>query len=807
MDVDFLMIADIEQEIGPLVEWYFSGYQFVFDLMPLVTDKFVVAFPVFVLVLIVTLSGRRWLAPWARYALWSIVLVRLVLPVSIISPVSVQTVWSAINVQQFRDPDLIVLRLLSVGNLPVLESSTLSTPNYGSVPSTPTLILNSLGVNLLTSFQALLIGGSILVAGGMLIAFVRTMHWMRNGSPCSEQRHLDLVDEGRRHFGIRACVRLLMVPQLRCPATFDWFGPSILLPEIFSCMTASERRNVLWHGLARIRRGDSGASLLLAVVRLLHSWNPLFGWTQHRWMIERELACDEMVIRHLGDDKRDEYVQTLVRFKDHRPKRSWSLFGADAPGFVMLVGANSTLQRRIDRLMKQGNWRDEISASKRDAEVVAESVSVCPQADKARSRTDKFEGRWQYWLSSCVVWTLAVTGLTDAAKIPIKEMPIDLPAGTIWHPSNSVQQVSEADEIRTYDLKECIKHLRKDEPYYTDESAAEWLRQSIDGMLHPIASTNSVDSSITKPDPQSMVAGTQSAPAEPITSANSLDVATNAPPEGKQSRCQLLDGQLTVRATPSQHDQISRVVAGWSAHGQKQITIEIRRTQTLADLSKLLPVTGGHVINSDFTNPSFDPLAAGSPTTFPQSTAIHAVQSPMPVFVRVLTSPELKFLMVESQPQLKGARVSCLFAPKVTIFEGSTATVTDGRIRPFATGFFTTESGSLESQVSTLDEGFRISVFAFVESEKTHLRVSCRLPEIVDVQTRKLQMESKELNIQVPQLRETTIESTAVLDCDETLILVPLERDRLGNLTLLLITPRIIDTTEIVEELNELPRY
>src|SRR4051812_28947940 len=47
--------------------------------------------PIFVIVLAMTTFGRRWLAPWARQALWSLVLVRLLLPVSFGSPLSLQT--------------------------------------------------------------------------------------------------------------------------------------------------------------------------------------------------------------------------------------------------------------------------------------------------------------------------------------------------------------------------------------------------------------------------------------------------------------------------------------------------------------------------------------------------------------------------------------------------------------------------------------------------------------------------------------------------------------------------------------------
>lgn len=51
--------------------------------------------PLFVIVLAITGLGRRWLAPWARQTLWSLVLIRLLLPVSFGSPASLQptAIW------------------------------------------------------------------------------------------------------------------------------------------------------------------------------------------------------------------------------------------------------------------------------------------------------------------------------------------------------------------------------------------------------------------------------------------------------------------------------------------------------------------------------------------------------------------------------------------------------------------------------------------------------------------------------------------------------------------------------------------
>ena len=77
-------------------------------------------------------------------------------------------------------------------------------------------------------------------------------------------------------------------------------------------------------------------------------------------------------------------------------------------------------------------------------------------------------------------------------------------------------------------------------------------------------------------------------------------------------------------------------------------------------------------------------------------------------------------------------------------------------------------------------------------SDTVHLNVACKISSVLDVRTRKFRSETGEFQLQIPEQQESVFQSNVVLDDGHTLVLVPLERNSQGLLTLLLITPRII---------------
>ena len=107
-----------------------------------------------------------------------------------------------------------------------------------------------------------------------------------------------LLDDCCQLMHVRRVPRLQVAPANSGPALIGIWRPKLLLPvcviENFDCR---ELRQILLHELAHLKRGDVAMNYLLAVLHAIHWFNPLIWLAAARIRAERELACDEAVLR------------------------------------------------------------------------------------------------------------------------------------------------------------------------------------------------------------------------------------------------------------------------------------------------------------------------------------------------------------------------------------------------------------------------------------------------------------------------------------------------------------------------------
>jgi bla regulator protein BlaR1 len=103
---------------------------------------------------------------------------------------------------------------------------------------------------------------------------------------------------------IAAPVDVRSSPGLLEPGVVGLFRPVLLLPAgIVERLTPSELEAVLAHELCHIRRRDNLTSAIHMIVEAVFWFHPLVWWIGARLVEERELACDEEVLR-LGSEPR-----------------------------------------------------------------------------------------------------------------------------------------------------------------------------------------------------------------------------------------------------------------------------------------------------------------------------------------------------------------------------------------------------------------------------------------------------------------------------------------------------------------------
>ncbi|HEX6503147.1 MAG TPA: M56 family metallopeptidase [Terriglobales bacterium] len=92
-------------------------------------------------------------------------------------------------------------------------------------------------------------------------------------------------------------VVLLRSQSARVPMAVGFFQPAVILPDwILSELSSPELSAVLLHEFAHLRRWDDWTNLFQKILQALFFFHPALWWVDRRLALEREIACDDMVI-------------------------------------------------------------------------------------------------------------------------------------------------------------------------------------------------------------------------------------------------------------------------------------------------------------------------------------------------------------------------------------------------------------------------------------------------------------------------------------------------------------------------------
>lgn len=145
--------------------------------------------------------------------------------------------------------------------------------------------------------------------------------------------------------------RVLLSAEVEIPLTWGVLRPVVVLPAEYCTWPARERRWVLLHEAAHLRRRDPAVNLLAQVVCALEWPNPLAWWASRRLRLESERAADDRVLA-LGAEPTG-YARLLFSFAERLARRrSPAPAMADRAGLGARLRAildAGTARRRLDR--------------------------------------------------------------------------------------------------------------------------------------------------------------------------------------------------------------------------------------------------------------------------------------------------------------------------------------------------------------------------------------------------------------------------------------------------------------------------
>jgi hypothetical protein len=163
-----------------------------------------------------------------------------------------------------------------------------------------------------------------------------------------------------------------------CPSVIGFFSPRVLIPEeMFGRLTAPEMEQIVLHEMGHLRRGDDWVNLLQKLGLVLFPLNPVLMWIERRLCFERELACDEDVLRQTRAPKA--YATCLMSLAERR---------LDRKAVSLSLGAwerQSELTRRVHSILRRGEGMSRTQARVALGAIVlslmggATELSRCPR--------------------------------------------------------------------------------------------------------------------------------------------------------------------------------------------------------------------------------------------------------------------------------------------------------------------------------------------------------------------------------------------------------------------------------------------
>lgn len=292
-------------------------------------------------ILILVIAGLRQLlkgkiAPGFQYALWLLVLVRLLVPGSLTaSPISVENLLP-------RETESRTAVLEPVhenvywNDAATVEREALAEYQYqNAIPDSAAAAAPEPDPEPF-DWERLLLG--VWIAGMILSGLILLGS---NLSFCLRLRR------SRKRLNLELPLPVYEAEGLPSPCLFGLLKPTVYVPASYAA-DQQAMAHILAHERSHYRHGDHIWSLLRGVALCIHWYNPLVWLAAVLSKQDAELACDAAAIRTLGEDQRLPYGRTLLKLIASRPRPADLLTCA-----TTMISGKRSLKQRITYIAKK----------------------------------------------------------------------------------------------------------------------------------------------------------------------------------------------------------------------------------------------------------------------------------------------------------------------------------------------------------------------------------------------------------------------------------------------------------------------
>lgn len=251
-----------------------------------------------------------------QYAMWILILIRLIMPALPESPFSI---FNVVPVSFNRPPVVSAIdnfdydQYLTEGLDEKATESVQGNKNYRYLGSNITI--NNAMVPASTIKLTFIIWdiGVILGIIYIVMSYILCLKKINKCKLIEDKNIIDILKKCKSDMHIKRNIAIVQGSNIKSPAIFSLFKPKILIPlNIIENMSDNDIRNIFLHELSHYKRKDMFINYIIRIINVIHWFNPLIWYFINELKKDMELSCDQFALCYVKSDKLKDYGYTMI---------------------------------------------------------------------------------------------------------------------------------------------------------------------------------------------------------------------------------------------------------------------------------------------------------------------------------------------------------------------------------------------------------------------------------------------------------------------------------------------------------------
>jgi bla regulator protein BlaR1 len=289
--------------------------------------------------------GARW-----HYAIWLIVIIRLLIPYG------PQSSLSVFNIFRFSDKNVTQIQYKLINettrSIQSYNEEKLDANNKNLISKESIAVSGEKAkVNDIPMYLKLVsciwLLGIIMIGTYTVIMTVRLKNKLKSEPVYENEEVIRLLSQCKNKLNLKSSIKVINTNLVKTPCIFGFIKPKLLLPKsIENFVNRDELEFIILHELAHIKRLDILVSCISGALQIVHWFNPVIWYSFYRMRNDKELACDALALSYVNSNDYIDYGKTIVKLLESYKKTT------HAYGMVGIINDRSEIKRRVIMVSK-----------------------------------------------------------------------------------------------------------------------------------------------------------------------------------------------------------------------------------------------------------------------------------------------------------------------------------------------------------------------------------------------------------------------------------------------------------------------